>query len=313
MNRTSRKIFFIVNPNSGMGVTGKEWPRIRDFARDKLGPFRSLITTAQGDATRLAREALKDGADLIICVGGDGTFNEILNGFMEKDTPIRPGSTLAFIPRGTGCDLRKSLQIPREPERVIRRIRDFRVQSIDLGRIRYMNHGGGYSSRYFHNVISFGLGGEVVERVNNSSKALGGFISFIRSTLVTIFTFDKKTIRLKVDNGFDHYISGWHFAVANGQFQGGGMRIAPEASIDDGLFHVTVIGNLSLREVLINLYRLYNGTILEVKKVSSLTGKKVEAWSDQRVLLDMDGEQPGLLPATVDIIPKALPIIVSAS
>jgi len=87
------------------------------------------------------------------------------------------------------------------------------------------------------------------------------------------------------------------------------MRVAPDAVVDDGLFDVTVIGDLSLFEVFLNLPKLYNGKIKEVDKVLTLSGKKVEAWSDQKVLLDVDGEQLGILPVTLDIQPGALNII----
>lgn len=89
------------------------------------------------------------------------------------------------------------------------------------------------------------------------------------------------------------------------------MWVAPEAAVDDGLFHVTVIGDLTLAEVFWNLPKLYNGKLLQLEKVSTVVGKRVQASSDQRVLLDVDGEQPGQLPVTIDIIPGALPLIIS--
>jgi diacylglycerol kinase family enzyme len=98
-------------------------------------------------------------------------------------------------------------------------------------------------------------------------------------------------------------------AVANGQYHGGGMWVAPGADPSDGLFHVTIIGDLSLPEVFYYLPKLYNGKIMQVKQVRSLTGKKVEALSDERVLLDVDGEQPGRLPVKIEIIPSALRIL----
>ena len=101
----------------------------------------------------------------------------------------------------------------------------------------------------------------------------------------------------------------WNIAVANGQYHGGGMWVAPDAAVDDGLFHITVIGDLSLPQVFLNLPQLYNGKILEVKKVFGLTGKRIEAHSDQRVLLDVDGEQPGQLPVSMEIVPRALNLV----
>ena len=311
MNIDGHKITFIVNPSAAMGAVGRAWAQIRMTAKDRLGSFRSLITTGQGDAERFARYALLNGTELIVCVGGDGTFNEIINGFMGENGLVKQDSRIAFIPMGTGCDFIKSVRIPKGPENVINLIANSQTRAIDLGSVKFRDHSGKRSQRFFHNVLSFGLGGEVVKRVERRGKALGGFISFIRATMVSLFTFNKKRIRLKVDDSFDRYITSWHVAVANGQYQGGGMRIAPHADPEDGLFHVTVIGDLSLSKILINMPKLYNGDILEVAGVLSIKGKRVDAWSDQGVLLDLDGEQPGRLPVTVEIVPKALPIVAS--
>jgi len=85
----SRKTAFIVNPNAAMGSTSREWPQIKAAASDRLGPFQALLTTGPGDATRLTRRALLEGAELVVCVGGDGTLNEVVNGFMGEDGPNR--------------------------------------------------------------------------------------------------------------------------------------------------------------------------------------------------------------------------------
>jgi len=309
---TSRKIAFIVNPNAAMGSTSREWPQIKALARDRLGPFQAHLTTGPGDAIRLTRLALLEGAELVVCIGGDGILNEVVNGFMGEDGPIRPGAMLGFIPRGTGCDFIKTVPIPRELNRALDLIIGCHARPIDLGRLKYRDHHGHPSCRYFHNITSFGLGGEVDERVNRTTKVFGGFISFIWATLISILIYDKKRIHLKVDNGFDQTVMSWNVVVANGQYHGGGMWVAPEASVDDGLFHVTVIGDLTLAEIFLNLPKLYNGKILQLEKVSTLVGKRVEAFSDQRVLLDVDGEQPGQLPVIIDIVPGALLLITSS-
>ena len=145
--------------------------------------------------------------------------------------------------------------------------------------------------------------------MNKSGRNLGGFLSFIIATLVSLVLYEKKSIRLRVDDHFDEEVVVLNVAVANGQYHGGGMWVAPDADPSDGMFHVTVIGALSLPEVFYYLPKLYNGKILQVKQVRSLTGKKVEALSDERVLLDVDGEQPGCLPVKIEIIPSALRIL----
>ena len=230
---------------------------------------------------------------------------------MQEGGPLRQDTLLAFIPMGTGCDFIKTVSIPRDANRVFDLILDSHARAIDLGLLRYKDLQGRPASRYFHNLTSFGLGGEVDERVNRTTKALGGFVSFIWATLISLLIYDKKRVHLTVDNSFDQEIMTWNIAVANGQYHGGGMWVAPDAAVDDGLFHITVIGDLSLPQVFLNLPKLYNGKILQVEEVFSLTGKRIEAHSDQRVLLDVDGEQPGQLPVSIEILPGAVPLIVA--
>jgi diacylglycerol kinase (ATP) len=283
------------------------------MAHYRLGSFTSHLTEKPGDATQITRTFLMEGAEVIVCVGGDGTLNEVVNGFMDENGPMRTDAVLGFVPNGTGCDFVRTARIPGKIEQSLDTIKEGHISVIDLGRLRYRDHQGRLRTRFFHNIVSFGLGGEVDERVNKSSKAFGPFISFIWSTLVSIFLYGKKRIRLKIDDLFDDEVIVWNIAVANGQYHGGGMRVAPDALIDDGLFHITVIGNLSLAEIFRHLPKLYNGRIKDIKKVSTLTGKTVEAFSEQRVLLDVDGEQPGCLPIVINIMPAALRMITTKS
>ena len=304
-----RNRVFIVNPHAARGAVGKNWPQIRELAEKHLGGFKSFITTAPGEATQFARLAVSEGAQSVVCVGGDGTLNEVINGLISEEGHTNPEIQLGFIPNGTGCDFRRTLRIPTNPEDALKVIKEGRTRPIDLGRLHYTNHDGESRTRYFHNLTSFGLGGEVDERVNKSGKKLGGFLSFIIATLVSLVLYEKKSIRLRVDDHFDEEVVVLNVAVANGQYHGGGMWVAPGADPSDGMFHVTIIGELSLPEVFYYLPKLYNGKILQVKGVRSLTGKKVEAFSTRRVLLDVDGEQPGCLPAAIEILPSAMRIL----
>jgi YegS/Rv2252/BmrU family lipid kinase len=308
-NDRDQKRVFIVNPRAARGAVGKNWPWIRGLAEKRLGGFKVFLTTAPGEATQFAERAVAEGAQSVVCVGGDGTLNEVINGLMNGGRPTNPELQLGFIPKGTGCDFRRTHLIPANPDEALKIIERGRTRPIDLGRIRYTGHDGEAGTRYFHNLTSFGLGGEVDERVNKSGKKLGGFLSFIIATLVSLVLYEKKRIRLRVDEHFDEEVVVLNVAVANGQYHGGGMWVAPGADPSDGMFHVTLIGELSLPEVFYYLPKLYNGKILNVKRVRSLTGKKVEAFSDARVLLDVDGEQPGRLPVEIEIVPSALRLL----
>lgn len=308
----SKKIAFIVNPRAAAGSAGRSWPAIKALARDRLGPFSAYFTNGPGDAIRLTRKALRHGAEVVVCVGGDGTLNEVVNGLMGEEGPIQSEALLGFIPRSTGCDLAKTVHINRELDQALDIIRNYHTRVLDVGRIRYEDSRGRILYRYFHNVTSFGLGGEVDERANRTTKAFGGFVSFLWATVVSLLKYDKKRIHLKVDDSFDGEVTIWNVAVANGQYHGGGMWVAPKARVDDGLFHVTVVGDLTLPQVFLNLPKLYNGKIYEVAQVSSLVGKRVEAASDQRVLLDVDGEQIGALPVIIEMVPRAIHLITAS-
>lgn len=305
----ARDITFIVNPQAGTGLVGREWDRLATRARERLGPFQAYHTGGPGDAIQLTRRALQGGCEIIVCVGGDGTFNEVVNGFMGEEGPIHPGAALAYIARGTGCDFIRTVPLPGDMEGILNLIGSGRGTSIDLGRLRYRDHLGRTVARYFHNMASFGLGGEVDARVNRTTKVFGGFFSFIWATLISLLLYSRKPIHLKLDNGTEQSLTALNVAVANGQYHGGGMWVAPDANVTDGKFHVTVIGDFSLLEVLRYLPKLYNGTLMELDKVSSFTATKVEARSGEKVLIDVDGEQPGELPVTVDMVPAALTLI----
>jgi diacylglycerol kinase family enzyme len=164
--------------------------------------------------------------------------------------------------------------------------------------------------RYFHNIASLGLGGEVVRRVNRTSKRFGPFFSFIWATLITLVTYEKKNVTFRVDGSPPVDSTIWHVAVANGQFQGGGMWVAPAASVDDGFLDITVVGDLTLPQVFMNLHNLYNGKIYKVKEVTSFRGRFMEAFSGSEVFLDVDGEEPGTLPVKVELIPRAINMFV---
>ncbi len=296
---------FIVNPHAGNGSTGQAWPLLAAYARKRLGPFETHLTREAGDAVHRARSAVEDGVSRLVCMGGDGTLNEVINGVMAASSR-RPEFELGFVPNGTGCDLVRTLPIPRDVRRAVDLIAAGQSRPLDLGRLRFRGHGGLSVHRYFHNITSFGLGGEVDARVNRTTKMFGPFLSFIWATLVSILRYGKKQVRIRTETGFDSTVRVWNVAVANGQFHGGGMWVAPEARLDDGRFHVVVIGDLSLAGVFRNLHKLYNGRIGSIAQVTTVTASRIEADSDEAVLLDVDGEQPGTLPLSAEVVPGAL-------
>ena len=280
--------------------------------KEVFGSFEAELTRESEDATRIAREALRSGCRMIVSVGGDGTLNDVVNGFFQlesgKPVPINPEAVLGIIPRGTGGDFRKTLGIPRDYQEAVTVLRQGNNRQIDLGQLEFMDHRGGKATRIFINIASFGIGGEVDERVNRSSKILGGRISFFRSTLAASLAYRNKKVVLRIDGEKSWEGSIYNVAVANGQYFGGGMWIAPEASLEDGIFEIVVMGDFGLGDAITGGIRVYEGRHLEHPKVEVFRGKRIEAYSGERVLLDVDGEQPGCLPAVISILPGSIQI-----
>ncbi|MCF8061645.1 MAG: diacylglycerol kinase family lipid kinase, partial [Deltaproteobacteria bacterium] len=209
MKRTT----IIVNPNAGTGAAARQWPRIRTVSERLLGPGEVRFTRGPGDALRFAAEAAGSGAELLICVGGDGTLNEVVNGLLSNRAAARGLCVLGYVPCGTGCDLSRTLAIPRDPVRALEVIACGTTRTVDAGRIGFRGNRGAAGQQFFHNVVSFGLGGEVDERVNRGSKALGGFLSFIRATLLSILLFRKKRVCFRLDEGPVVETIAWNIVV----------------------------------------------------------------------------------------------------
>ncbi len=305
----SQKTVFIVNPRAGNGAAAAKWRAMSGLVEEQLGSFTTCFTGRAGDGARLAREHLAAGADLIVGVGGDGTLNEIINGFMEPAPPVCREARLGVVPFGTGCDFARTVLKSSSPHRVLQVIKEGYTRSLDLGRVQFSDHNGAPGVRYFHNVVSFGTGGEVVVHVNSHSKAGGAFLSFLRSTLICLMRHSARRVCLHCDGRTEEFVVR-NIAVANGRYHGGGMCVAPEALADDGLLHVTVIGDLSLPEWFLKIAKFYNGHIKEVRKIMTMTGRHIEATSTQDIRIDADGEQPGWLPVVIDILSQAMPVIV---
>ena len=305
-----RKVMAVVNPNSANATTEKEWPGIESAMNAWVGDFDVCLTTKPLDASDLTRKALKDGYNIIVSVGGDGTNNEVVNGFFDGKDPINPEAKMGIVCRGTGADLIKTLGIPKEPGKAVEIIARGQSKKIDLGRLTHVDHDGREVMRYFVNITSFGMGGAVDERVNRTTKVFGGFASFLWATLATFVTYKDPKVSITVDKRKPEEMTITNVAVANGRYFGGGMMVAPHAEMDDGLSDVVFIRSMTMREALGSMSSLYKGTHLDHPKVHHIRGKRVTATSDARVLLDVDGEQPGMLPATFEIVPAALEVIV---
>jgi len=309
----SSRVRAIVNPRSSGSHTGGRWPEMAARLKQRLGNFDTVFTDGPMAAMRLAQSALKDGVDQIIAVGGDGTVNEVINGFFENDRPINPHAVLSIITSGTGADLRRTLGIPDDMDAQVARVADGEIQGIDLGRISYRDDATSeIRSRYFDNVASFGLSGATDRAVNQLTfaKNFGGKFAFLLGTIKALLHYQGARVRLQVDDQFDEVLDINTVAVCNGRYFGGGMQIAPMAVPEDGFFDVIVIRQTSIFKFLRGIHTVYSGRHLEkAGDVFMLRGRKVTAEpvsSSDEILLDVDGEAPGRLPAVFEIIPRGI-------
>ncbi len=297
---------FVVNPNSANGLTGRVWPEIKEAAGDVIGDFEFSMTEGPMHAVELTRAALKKGAEMIVSVGGDGTNNEVVNGFFEDRRLIKPDAVLSIICSGTGSDFIRTAMIPRNFRESVKLLAGKDTKPLDLGEMTFLDHQGRDAHRYFINIASFGVGGEVDERVNRTSKALGGKISFLYASTRATLAYKNKSVKIRIDDRVEIDRKVFNVAVGNGQFHGAGMRAAPNACLDDGMFQVVVMGDLTFLEALGLARTIYSGKHVELDKVECYIGGEISAASGERVLLDVDGEQPGTLPATFKVIPSAI-------
>src|SRR5262245_7931943 len=193
----------IVNPKSANGSLGKRWPEVQKTLRREYGSFEHVLTEAPGDGSRLAREALRGGAETVVAIGGDGTIHEVVNGFFDGDAkPIKPDAALGILPFGTGGDFRKTANIPKDLAEAARVLKTGTRRAIDVGRIEYRKtgtQGGERESRYFVNIASFGVSGVVDEIVNTGSKMLGGKLSFFLAGARAGLRYKNKKVRLIFD------------------------------------------------------------------------------------------------------------------
>ncbi len=302
----------IVNPQAGGGRARRLWPGLREALDVTVGTYATRWTTRPGEATEYARTALRNGYDRVLAVGGDGTLNEVANGFFDGDAPIRPSAVLAPIGGGTGSDFRRSLGAAMPPDAAVRALLQDRFRTIDLGRLRYTAEDGREATRYFVNIASFGMGG-AVDRVVQSLPAkrwLGGRLAYLYAILHTLAHYTSPPVELSVDGVPRGTFRIRNVAIANGRFFGGGLKIAPCARLDDGRFDVVVLGDLTRRALLRHAPRFYRGTHTALHHVATMRGQRIVAApaADAPVRLDVDGEPLGRLPATFEIVPRALRI-----
>jgi diacylglycerol kinase (ATP) len=292
---------FLVNPASDNGITGKRWPELANRA-EMLGlRGETLLSERPGHVIELAERAARDGAELLVSVGGDGTLNEAVTGLMRAGA----AAELAVVPIGTGMDFVRTHGIPTRFDDAVRTALDGAVRTIDLGRVSYRTWAGEDAERYVANVGSVGMSAAVARRANGMSKMLGGRTTFFYALVRVFLEWQNTVVDVELDG--ERRSARMHdVIVANGQYHGGAMWLAPEARPDDGLFDVLTIGDVTKLDFVTTAPKLYRGTHLSHPKVELARARVVGVDARERLPIELDGEQVGTTPARFEIVPGAL-------
>jgi YegS/Rv2252/BmrU family lipid kinase len=308
----------IINPASGGNSTRGAWPAIASDLATHFGAFNCEFTKSPGDGRVLAMRGAKDGRRLIIACGGDGTISEVANGILESG--CRDDVELGILPSGTGGDFRRSLGIPSRAADAARTLRTGHTRQMDVGRATYVNHKGAEETRHFLGVASLGMSTDIIGRVKEKDSRrltgarsgwLNGKLSFAAATMQSTFSSTGTSVIVQLDEAVERRLTVSNLCIANARYFGGGMKVAPMAVLDDGQFDVIAIGDLGALKILTNAHKLYRGTHLEMEQVRHAHARIVTARparQNEEVAIEIDGELPGRLPATFEILPRRLRI-----
>jgi len=301
----SQETLVILNPASAGGATGRRVPALLAQVEARLGPVRVESTRGPREAERIARAACSAGVARILVAGGDGTTSEIVSGLLEASPAQRP--PLGLLPLGSGCDLARTLGLPRDLDAALGVIESAELRTIDAARIEYRDASGAASRGYFVNEVSAGLSGATVRLVEDSKKRLGSRLGFIAGTLGAILGHRPAELAVEIDGERIYEGPVSLVVAANGCYFGAGMRVAPAASIDDGALEVILVRGLSIPRLLANLPSFYFGRHVRHPSVSRHAARKLALIPKQiGTPIDVDGEGLGTLPLCAEILPGAL-------
>ncbi len=293
------KVGFILN---GRSRRKKRFYRELNSARQQLREieFNVVETSEPGHATSLASEFINEGYTHLIAIGGDGTMHEMVNGVMKN---YNENIVIGVLPYGSANDFFRSIDAPQNLSDLFQSILDGRNVHMDVGRIEHET-----GVEYFNNIADFGIGAEVVKKVNGSRKLLGAGITFFLAIMETFFSYSNKQMLCKTKEWTKQGKIN-SLVVANGKFFGNGMCIAPEAEVTDRTFEVVIIGDISTRDYLKNMNGVKSGDKLSHPKVEYKRTDKLEITSEEKCGLEADGEFVGYAPATVTIADETIKLL----
>ncbi len=305
------RTLIIINPHSAGGRAQRIFKKIEGRLFDAFGELLIAVTHRPQEVAGYLDTALKANVSRLITIGGDGTNHVVLNALAERsDLKVAFGS----IPLGTGHDWSRSLGVPEDPHEAVDWLAQARPVPCDLGKVEYLNMqtGGKPSRRIFLNIASAGVSGEVDHRVNRGRRRSS--LTFLRATIATLMKYRPQRISILCDDKEFYSGSCYLVAVANGQYFGRGMWIAPKALINDGMFDVVAVEGMSRLRILLAFKSVYSGTHLEREDVKHTRAASVLVCSEDGPLkLDFDGEEALGQELRFTVMPEAVNVLLDPS
>lgn len=307
------KVGVILNPIAGGGWLKRQLPKIEAALVRHFGAFALRETEQNGDAVRLAREFAAEGFDLVIAAGGDGTGSEVADGLLSyQEETGKPAPALGIVPSGTGIDFARGLGLTTDYEKTLARIAAAPERLIDAGRVSFVDDEGRLHSRHFLNISSAGLSGATTRAVDRDRKKgrMSAKLLFLWCTVREFLRYDFQTVRVTVDDSAPIEATVALVAVCNGRFFGGGMMIAPDAALDDGMFEIVVVRAAGKLGLIWDLRLLYGGRHRNHHAITMQRGKTITiepvGGAGNIALVEVDGEPIGQIPARFEMLPGAL-------
>ncbi len=298
----------IINLTAGGGKTRQDWPVIEALLLKEGIHFEPFFTDRRLHASIIARNKIKEGYRKIIVVGGDGTMNEVINGVFSQRHIETTKVMLGMISVGTGNDWARMFNIPSDYAGAIETIKKQKTFVQDAGLVTYRRNGKVWN-RYFINIAGMGFGARVVERSNRmKDKGKSGPFLYFYNILLSLFRYKAKKASIEMD-GTTYNRKVFALNVGICKYNGGGMIQVPHAIADDGLYSITLIKRIGKINVLANVKRLYNGSIVQHSKVETYTASSLQVDGSTPLQLETDGETLGHGPVSFQIIPRSVTVI----
>jgi diacylglycerol kinase (ATP) len=261
------------------------------------------------DGANLASKAVDQHYDVILAAGGDGTVNQVVNGILQGRESNADLPTLGIIPIGTGNDLARGLGLKADVKQLLKLLNRYEPNKIDVGRVDFTSQNGTPGYQYFVNVADIGMGPEVVKRVMMSSRIFGSALAYYISILSTFISY-KPVIACAKTQDWEWSGKLRTLAIANGNYYGHGLCIAPDASVTDGVFETFICGNASIADFILQSRKLKLGKKIAHKEVTYRRASELNLSAESKCGIEADGEFLGWLPARVSLIPHRLKLLV---